>query len=752
MAFKKRELPLISFITPNYNDGKTIEKMVDSIMDQDYKNIEQIVVDDCSTDDSKKVLEKLENKYPNLKVVYLEKNQGACVARNVGASLAKGKYLSFLPADAKLYPGVARIWVEGLEKNPEYDFLYGGYKFVDENGHELYNYMSDDFDPYFLQVTNYIDGSYPLKKELFDKIGGWDPQIKSLQDWDFWLNAVLKHGAKGLYKKEVYFETTMPHPGGLSDDSHKNWIARTEQIKKKYNIEPKKICVTGNGAPFHAKNVAKMLNADYLPTPSFKPHKYEMIYVIGFFGNVDQAFWNTRAVRVIHWIGSDILSIQQADPKVKAETLSWIDNNVDVNLCEFETTQKELAELGIRARIVPFPPRIISEPMPLPDKFTIAVYDPYQNKQFYYPDFIKGLAKKTPDINWEFFGDPTLFGKKDNIHHNGVTNEEETRQLIKDSSMILRITPHDGLPLSVIEWIMAGRNAITSVEMPFSNKYDIEMMQSATPPTKEMMDTMEKKNSDKLLDLIETVRKQGVNTEGSKYYHDICSISKFKDYIYGLLNVDIKEWWRQLGPIWKSMENGQIAAADIFSASKALKELDPKSIVDLGCGTGRWIDLLPNVPYTGVDFTDFIIEEAKELHPNKTFVKSSFIEFSDTVKEKADLVFVFASLLHVKPEDMKVTAEAMKKIAHRALIIEPVSEALVEGRGRTVHPEVIKKQKESDWFFNVKYTWCHDYFKYFNVKKAVPVSNNRMLFVLDLDDNTNDGQNKMEQFIEQQPA
>lgn len=750
MAFKKKELPLISFITPNFNDGATIEKQVDSIMSQDWDNVEQIIVDDGSTDGSKEILEKLENKYDKLKVLYLDKNQGACVARNLGASHAKGKYLSFLPADAVLYPGVARTWVTFLEENPDYDFLYGGYKFVDENGHEVYNYMADDFDQYFLQTTNYIDGSFPLKKELFDKMGGWDPQIKSLQDWDFWLNAVLNHNAKGLYKKEVYFETTMPHPGGLSDDSHRNWIARTEQIKKKHNIAPRKICVTGQGAPFHAKNVAKMLGADYLPNPSFKPHKYEMIYIIGFFGAVDEALWNTRALRVLHWIGSDIMAVKTAAPNIQKETLNWIDNNIDVNLCEMEATQKELAELGIRARVVPFPPRIISEPMPLPEKFTIAVYDPYQNKGFYFPDFIKGLAKKTKDIKWEFFGDPTLFGEKDNIHHNGVTDENETKELIKNSSMILRLTPHDGLPLSVVEWIMAGRNAITSVDMPHSNVFKMDIFQGQ--PTQKQLDEVVKKNEERLLALIEEVKKQGVNEAGSKYYKEVCSIDKFKSFIYNLMEFDMKEWWEQLSSVWGYMENGQIATDDIFYASRILKELKPKNIVDLGCGTGRWLDVLPDVPYTGVDMTADLIRQAKEKHPDKEFIVSDIVSFADTVKEKYDLAFIFTALLHVHPRDIEKTAEAISKIAHRALFIEPIADADIIGKGRVLNPEIIKKQKNSDWFVNVKYTWIHDYFKLFNVTKAIPVSNNRMLFVVNLDAPKTDTKREMEQLLEKQIA
>ncbi len=730
---KKRELPLISFVTPNYNDGKTIEAMVDSIFDQDYPNIEQIIVDDGSTDNSKEVLEKLEAKYPKLRVLYLKENQGACVARNLGASEAKGKYLSFLPADAKLYPGMARIWVEALERHPEYDFLYGGYKFVDEAGHEVFSYLADDFDPYFLEVTNYIDGSFPLKKELFDKMGGWDKQVKSLQDWDFWLNAVKNHNAKGFYSKQVFFETTMPHAGGLSDDSHRNWQERLRFIKRKYGIEEKKICVTGQGATFHAKNVAKYLHADYLPLPSFKPHSYEMIYIIGFFGNVSQALWNTRALRVLHWIGSDILGLKNSPEKVRQETITWLDNNIDVHLCEIEATQKELAELGIKARVVPFPPKLLStEVLPLPEKFSIAVYDPYINKEFYYSNFIREYADKHPDIEWHFFGDPTLMGSKNNVHNYGITDTEETKDLIKKTSCILRITPHDGLPLSVVEWITAGRNAITTIDIPHALHFELEMWKGEGQPTKEQLNELVKKNEDRLSTLITEIRTKGENVAGSEYYNELCNVDKFNKNIYGLMKVDIKKWWEEMSDLWGDMENAQIEAEDMFRTVKEIKELKPENIVDIGCGTGRWCDILPDVPYTGFDFMPKLIEAAKVRHPEKEFKVSNIEEMAENIIDKFDLAFTFATLLHIPPEDLPKTIAALKKIAKRAVFVEPINEASVEGRDRLVYSKIIDKQKNSDFIFNVKYTWCHNYLDLFKVVKTVPLSNNRMLFVVDL--------------------
>ena len=90
----------ISFIMPCHNDGNSIEKAITSIRDQDLPDIEMIVVNDGSTDESKTVLEALKEKGMIDHLIHFEQNRGACVARNEGAKLATGKYFSFLPADA----------------------------------------------------------------------------------------------------------------------------------------------------------------------------------------------------------------------------------------------------------------------------------------------------------------------------------------------------------------------------------------------------------------------------------------------------------------------------------------------------------------------------------------------------------------------------------------------------------------------------------------------------------------------------
>lgn len=713
MSAKKNNLPFLSVVTPNYNDGDTIEGLVESVLTQDYPNIEQIIVDDGSTDNSKKVLQKLEKKWKSkLKVIYLKKNSGACVARNLGAKHAKGKYISFLPADAKLYPGMARIWVDKLESNPDIDFVYGGYRFVNDDGLPVNDYLADEFDPYFLKVANYIDGSFPLKKELFDKMGGWDPSIKSLQDWDFWLNAVLNHNAKGLYIPDIFFETTIPHPGGLSFDSHNNWIARNKQIKDKYGIKEKDICVTGTGARFHAKNMAKLLDADYKDVPSYKPHNYKMIYVVGFFGNVAQSFFGTDALRVVHWIGSDVLAlINDPDKKRQEWIVNWILNNVDINLVEFEHTQKELASVGIKARIVPLPPKKLFNVMPLPKKFTVAVYDPYNNKQHYYSDLIKEVAKECKDVDFKLFGDSTLQGKKGNLEFCGSVSD--ITKLLQDTSALLRVTKHDGLPLSIIEWATAGRNIITNVP-------GIKHAVSVTPDLKSLVAGIKK------------AKKLGINKRGAAYYRELANQDEYVKDIKELLNYEPEKYWENRAETWDKIEGQLVDAKEEYIITKELEALNPKSILDIGCGNGKWFTALKKIApnYLGVDISSKLIKIAKAKHPKGQFIKADLRKLSSVVKEKYDVIFSYTSLLHVPPEQIEDTINELKKVGKYLVLIEPTKPFDTSNvQMRQIHPEIIKAQQDGKIIYGVKSSFVHNYINYLTPEKIVNLEPRQLMIV-----------------------
>lgn len=99
----------VSVITPVYNVGKFIDKTLTSMVEQSYKDLEIVLVDDCSKDNSAEVIKKWIEKYPNIVYHRQEKNLGAAVARNTALEIAKGRYVAFLDSDD--------LWCKGkLEK------------------------------------------------------------------------------------------------------------------------------------------------------------------------------------------------------------------------------------------------------------------------------------------------------------------------------------------------------------------------------------------------------------------------------------------------------------------------------------------------------------------------------------------------------------------------------------------------------------------------------------------------------------
>jgi len=118
---------VVSVIIAVYNGEKYIKEAVESILNQTYKDIELIVVDDGSTDRTKEIL----TNYPNIKYVYQD-NRGEGAARNLGTSLAKGDYIAFLDGDDLYKKDKIEKQINMLELNPEIDVVYCDLEVVDE--------------------------------------------------------------------------------------------------------------------------------------------------------------------------------------------------------------------------------------------------------------------------------------------------------------------------------------------------------------------------------------------------------------------------------------------------------------------------------------------------------------------------------------------------------------------------------------------------------------------------------------------
>lgn len=178
---------MISVVIPAYNHGSAIAECIDSVLSQPDVELEIIVVNDGSTDNTKAVLLKYERE-DRVKVIN-QANMGSNPARNKGAAEASGEYIIFLDADADLKSDTFVRLTNALEDSPSAsyaycDFIFGWKKF-----------KTGPFDEDRLKDTNYIHTSAMIKRADFP---GYDESIKRFQDWDLWLT-MLEGGKKGVY-------------------------------------------------------------------------------------------------------------------------------------------------------------------------------------------------------------------------------------------------------------------------------------------------------------------------------------------------------------------------------------------------------------------------------------------------------------------------------------------------------------------------------------------------------------------------
>lgn len=178
--------PLISVIISNYNYGCYLSQAIDSVLGQSYPNVEVIVVDDGSTDDSEAVLWK----YGEEVRWFQQCNQGVSAARNRGIHESRGELVAFLDADDMWRPEKLARQVELLSRNPGVGMAYCGVQYIDASG-QLHGINVSRQCGWMLKEIALLrwttEGSSPLVwKKCFDRAGLFDVELSTSADWDMW--------------------------------------------------------------------------------------------------------------------------------------------------------------------------------------------------------------------------------------------------------------------------------------------------------------------------------------------------------------------------------------------------------------------------------------------------------------------------------------------------------------------------------------------------------------------------------------
>jgi glycosyltransferase involved in cell wall biosynthesis len=203
----------IDIIIPTYNRADYLNRSIQSVLNQTNQDFDLIIVDDGSTDHTSKILEPYKS-HSKIQIISQE-NRGVSAARNTGAKSGKNEWLAFLDSDDEWLNDKLENQINFLVKNPELHFLHSEEIWIRNNSRVnpkvKHSKSSNQLIERSLEFCLISPSTVVIKKELFNKFGGFDESLVVCEDFDLW-NKIL------LSEKIGFIETPLINKyGGHSD-------------------------------------------------------------------------------------------------------------------------------------------------------------------------------------------------------------------------------------------------------------------------------------------------------------------------------------------------------------------------------------------------------------------------------------------------------------------------------------------------------------------------------------------------------
>jgi len=203
----KEKMPKISIITPSYNQGEFIEETLRSVLLQGYPNLEYIVIDGGSTDDSVNIIRKYE---PRISYWVSESDKGQTNAINKGLKIATGEIIAYLNSDDLYQPDTFQIVVDYFNDNPDVDMVFGDIIHIDKYSNELRKISREPLNnDLFYGCCFYTpQPTVFLRRNIVEKTGEFDESLNLGMDLDYWMRLSF-HGRiayipKTLARARIY--------------------------------------------------------------------------------------------------------------------------------------------------------------------------------------------------------------------------------------------------------------------------------------------------------------------------------------------------------------------------------------------------------------------------------------------------------------------------------------------------------------------------------------------------------------------
>jgi len=205
---EESNISIVSIILPVYNSELFVQQAIESVLKQTYTQIELIVVDDGSTDNTKQILSGYESN-PKVHIISLEKNSGVSEARNIGIQESKGEYVAFIDADDLYMPNKVEEQVNVFKHNKSIDFVFNDIMVID-NDNKKVNELQSYFQPKNILLELCFRQIIPapacimVKRDFLDRFNiMFNKDLKYAEDYDFTFQLFL-HGIYYYLKESLY--------------------------------------------------------------------------------------------------------------------------------------------------------------------------------------------------------------------------------------------------------------------------------------------------------------------------------------------------------------------------------------------------------------------------------------------------------------------------------------------------------------------------------------------------------------------
>lgn len=194
---KSNVKPLVSVIMPVYNRENVVRNAINSVLSQSYSNFELIIVDDASTDGTVNLLKKI--KHDKIRVFYHDVNKGSSGARNTGLKKANGQYITYLDSDNLMDEKFIEANIGAFFKLPDAYCIYSGQSRQNNYNTPIQTILFGSLNKSQLKNRNFVDTNTIFhKKEVLDKIGGFNETLHREEDWEFILKICNNYKTYGI--------------------------------------------------------------------------------------------------------------------------------------------------------------------------------------------------------------------------------------------------------------------------------------------------------------------------------------------------------------------------------------------------------------------------------------------------------------------------------------------------------------------------------------------------------------------------